>query len=98
MACPGRRHWDEFGVIGEVDGKQKYAEDSGIAANAANPLWRETQRQQRLEQTGLIVVRWGRAALDGPTRVAERLHSAFRRGTRLPVDDRHWIARPTRCM
>lgn len=68
-------YWDDVGVVGEADGALKY--------NEPTALIREKQRQEALEELGLIVVRWGwddvvhrRQALAG------RLHSAFERGRR----------------
>ncbi|MDQ2749594.1 MAG: type IV toxin-antitoxin system AbiEi family antitoxin domain-containing protein, partial [Actinomycetota bacterium] len=50
-------YWDEFGVVGEADGLQKYDD-------ATSPTLREEKiRQENLEETGLIVVRWGQAQL-----------------------------------
>ena len=50
-------YWDEFGVVGEADGMGKYEE--GLES-----LTDEKKRQGRLEDTGLIVVRWGWSDLD----------------------------------
>lgn len=47
--------WRELGVVGEVDGKVKYAEDATAA------VWGERYRQQDVEDTGLVVVRWTHA-------------------------------------
>jgi len=82
-------YWDEFGVVGEVDGKVKYEP-------AAEPqaLWNEKLRQERFEDTGLIVVRWGRAQLGDIGHLAGRLRNAFARGQRRLADDRGWMARP----
>lgn len=43
-------YWDEFGVAGEADGRGKYLDHA--------VLLREKQRQERLEDAGLVVVRW----------------------------------------
>ena len=43
--------WDELGVVGEADGRGKYGQAD------AYPL--EKERQERLEDLGLVVVRWG---------------------------------------
>ena len=82
-------YWDEFGVVGEVDGKIKYDDQP------ESVLWREKRRQERLEDTGLVVVRWGRAELDVLPRLVARLRSAFDRGSRRAWDERRWVARPT---
>ena len=82
-------YWDEYGVVGEVDGKVKYTE-----APDPDVLWDEKLRQERLEDAGLIVVRWGRAQLRDLHRLTERLHNAFARGARRSRADRGWAANP----
>jgi hypothetical protein len=42
--------WERLGVVGEADGRAKYASDQ---------LWREKRREDRLRAHGLVVVRWG---------------------------------------
>jgi very-short-patch-repair endonuclease len=66
-------YWPELGVIGEVDGRMKYAVDPETA------LWEEKRRQERLEDTGLIVVRWGKPELDEPELLRRKLLTAFGR-------------------
>lgn len=80
-------YWDEFGVTGEADGWEKY--EAGWQR-----LRDEKRRQERFEEAGLVVVRWGSDDLDRFDRVAERLLAAFRRGSRLPRSERRWVARP----
>jgi hypothetical protein len=48
--------WLELGVVGEADGRGKYAEQPPVEAFEA-----EKARQARLEELGLVVVRWERA-------------------------------------
>ena len=48
--------WEEFGVIGEFDGRTKYGLDDERAAGAR--LWDEKIREDRLRATGPRVVRW----------------------------------------
>jgi very-short-patch-repair endonuclease len=79
-------YWDEFGVVGEADGWGKY--DAGWAQVRA-----EKQRQERLEQAGLVVVRWGSDELSEFAAVAARLRRAFARGSRLPRSERRWTVR-----
>lgn len=80
--------WDEFGVVGEADGWEKY--EAGWQR-----LRDEKRRQERFEEAGLVVVRWGWDDLDRFDRVAARLLAALRRGSRLPRSERRWVARPT---
>jgi hypothetical protein len=67
--------WPEFGVIGEAGGLEKY-DDKPTA------LRDEKLRQERLEQAGLIVVRWTFSDLGDVDALARRLHAAFIRGRR----------------
>jgi very-short-patch-repair endonuclease len=78
-------YWDRFGVVGEADGLQKYDDED------SDPLRAEKLRQEHLEDTGLIVVRWSQKDLPTFEEVAGRLRRAFRRGAQRSADDRRWI-------
>ena len=66
-------YWDEFGVVGEADGRDKY--------DGRDVLALEKERQELLEQLGLVVVRWGwDDAYARPYRLRSRLDSGFERG------------------
>lgn len=67
--------WDEARVVGEFDGRAKYGID-GAAREAADQLWDEKTREDRLRRTGVTVVRWtwADAWRGGP--MAERLRVA----------------------
>jgi hypothetical protein len=66
-------YWDEFGVVGEADGGSKY--DSRPVLTA------EKERQERLEELGLVVARWGwREPTRTPGVLGRRLELAFERG------------------
>lgn len=54
----------------------------------------EKIRQEKLEQAGLIVVRWGSADLSAFDRVEQRLRSAFKRGSRPGSSRRTWNVLP----
>lgn len=81
-------YWDEFGVIGEADGWEKY-----------NAGWQrvrdEKRRQEHFGQARLIVVRWGSDDLADFGPVADRLQSAFARGLRMGGAERRWTVRPS---
>ncbi len=78
-------YWDE-GVVGEADGTEKY--DQGFDA-----VRREKLRQERLEDVGLVVVRWGWGDLDRMDILEKRLRAAFARAGRRSAADRRWTAR-----
>lgn len=66
-------YWDEFGVVGEADGRIKY--------DKRDVLTREKLRQEDLENAALVVVRWGWAdARSRPAALRRRLENAFERG------------------
>jgi hypothetical protein len=66
-------YWDEYGVVGEADGLVKY--------DSREVLVQEKRRQEALEQSGLVVVRWDWAdVVRRPHLLRERLIAAFDRG------------------
>ena len=82
-------YWDEFGVVGEADGMGKY--EDGLES-----VTDEKKRQDRVEDTGLIVVRWGWSDLYQFDGTADRLRNAFARGLRPDRAPRRWQALPSR--
>jgi hypothetical protein len=67
--------WREQGVVGEADGMIKYDETS-------EALRAEKLRQERLEELGFIVVRWGFADVtERPDLTIARVRSALARGS-----------------
>jgi hypothetical protein len=48
-------------------------------------------RQELLEQTGLIVVRWGWVDLADLPRLVDRIGRALVRGSRMPAAEKAWI-------
>ncbi len=71
--------WAELGVIGECDGKMKYADP----ATASDAVWREKRRHERLQDLGFEVARWGMAevARDGAAMEARFRRAAARQRT-----------------
>ncbi|MPZ61670.1 MAG: hypothetical protein GEU93_10320 [Propionibacteriales bacterium] len=56
--------WPEAQLVGEADGRQKYACDGGPPEDEhGDVLWREKVRAERLEEQGFWVVRWTYADL-----------------------------------
>jgi hypothetical protein len=80
--------WEDFGVVGEADGMQKYDDDS-----ARTSMRDEKLRHERFERAGLIVVRWGSDDLKTLDELVGRLKDAYARGRRADVTARRrWIA------
>jgi hypothetical protein len=66
-------YWDEFGVVGEADGRTKYSDRT--------VLTREKERQEEFEDLGLVVARWGWEHATVRRHVLKaRLEQAFSRG------------------
>jgi hypothetical protein len=66
-------YWDEFGVAGEADGRSKY--------DSRQVLIAEKERQELLEDCGLVFVRWGwDAPTARPQLLKARVEAAFERG------------------
>lgn len=70
--------WLEEGVLGEADGQDKYGEDE---VTRRRTFIAEKRRQERLEDAGFIVVRWGYADLLRPDHLAARILAALARGS-----------------
>lgn len=75
-------YWPEYGVVGEADGMAKYDTVQSLVA--------EKMRQERLEDAGAVVVRWGWQDLDDMPRLRARLERAFARGSRIAHTERCW--------
>jgi hypothetical protein len=75
-------YWDEYGVVGEVDGDLKYFGDPVLAA--------QRERQGWFERAGLLVVRWGWSDLSAFEHVVRRLETNFARGARRGSPYRRW--------
>jgi hypothetical protein len=81
-------YWDEFGVAGEVDGREKYR----IAPDEV--VMREKRRQGPMEDAGVVFTRWTRADLENMPLLARRLETTFARGARRSRADRAFVAIP----
>jgi Transcriptional regulator, AbiEi antitoxin len=69
----GDFYWDEYGVVGEADGRSKYDDRSVLTA--------EKDRQEDFEDLALVVVRWGwRHVTEQRDRLQVRLENGFERG------------------
>lgn len=81
-------YWDELGIVGEADGAVKYD------GSDPEPLQREKSRQEKLEDLGLEIVRWGSADLRHFEAVVRRFNNARRRASRRSASDRAWRVLP----
>jgi len=79
-------YWDEFGIAGEVDGRDKYGDH--------DDLWDEKRRQDDLSETNLVIVRWGMPEVREPERLRAKLTSAMQRAARQRHRGRDWTAVP----
>lgn len=71
--------WPDHGVLGEMDGRVKYGRYLRPGETAADAVFREKVREDRLrEATGWIVIRFTWADLQDPRRTAERIRRALR--------------------
>lgn len=66
--------WLPLKVLGEFDGRGKYGADGATAAEA---VWAEKIREDRLRALGYSVVRWTWADLLSPDRLASRIRQAL---------------------
>ena len=82
--------WDDVGLVGEVDGREKYRIDGDRVADAQATLHEQRRRQERLEDLGLVVVRWGIEEINRPVLLADKLRSGFARATARTPGRRLW--------
>lgn len=67
----GDAWWHQFGVVGEADGRSKYAVPPGGDPSAA--LYDEKRREDALRRAGAGVIRWGARDLADPRAWAVRV-------------------------
>jgi hypothetical protein len=67
-------YWEQFGLVGEADGREKYNEDE---------LYREKLRQDAMLSAGLLVIRWGWATAMSRRRLDELIRGALVRAEQL---------------
>lgn len=86
--------WAE-GVVGEVDGTVKYRRNSNTSlAETADERGREKWRQELMERTGLLFVRWGAKDLADFGAVVSLIADRRARAQR-PGWPREWVATPS---
>lgn len=67
-------------VVGEFDGRIKYGKYLNPGQDAGDAVFREKIREDRIRDTGLVVVRWIWDDLRRPQTLRRRLCEAFERG------------------
>jgi hypothetical protein len=73
--------WEEFGTLGEFDGKVKYGRLLRPGRSIEDVVYEEKLREDALRDQGWQVVRWTWGDLDRADVIRERLHRAFNRST-----------------
>jgi hypothetical protein len=72
-------YWEEFGTVGEFDGKVKYGRSLRPGEDPGEAVYREKLREDALRDLGLKVARWTWQELDTFTAPVDRLLRAFAR-------------------
>lgn len=76
--------WEEYGTVGEFDGKEKYERYLKPGESPGDVVWREKRREDAIRRLGYEVERLIWMDLDRADAVARRMRAALGRGTRLP--------------
>ncbi|RVW01725.1 type IV toxin-antitoxin system AbiEi family antitoxin domain-containing protein [Rhodococcus spongiicola] len=76
--------FEEFGVVGEFDGRIKYGRLVPDGQVPADVLWAEKTREDAIRAAGWQVVRWGWNELSTPHVVVQRIRDAFERARLSP--------------
>lgn len=50
--------WGDGALVGEFDGKVKYTRGAGFGDDPSETVWKEKQREDRLRDLGVVVIRW----------------------------------------
>ena len=72
--------WEEFNTVGEFDGAEKYGRLLIPGERAGDKVFQEKMREDRIRDTGLVVVRWTWDELNHPRDLAARIRRALQRG------------------
>lgn len=71
--------WGDGAVAGEFDGKVKYTRDAEFGGEPSDTVWKEKQREDRLRDLGVVVIRWIWAMLYRPEEFRRLLLTGLRR-------------------
>lgn len=69
--------FEEAGVVGEFDGKVKYGKYLKPGQSTSQVVYEEKLREDRIRESGLMVVRWTWEDLDHPAVLRRRIEKAF---------------------
>lgn len=86
--------WEEYGTLGEFDGRIKYGRLLRTGQRVEDVLYAEKRREDALRDRGWQVVRWTWDDLSRPEAIRDRLLRAFDRAARcgVPPDGVRWAA------
>ncbi|WP_421958116.1 type IV toxin-antitoxin system AbiEi family antitoxin domain-containing protein [Prescottella agglutinans] len=82
--------FEEFGVVGEFDGRGKYGRLVPDGQVPADVVWAEKKREDAIRATGRQVVRWSWDELETPYVIVRRIRDAFERA-RLSTQPRGYV-------
>ena len=69
--------WEDYGLIGECDGRIKYGELLRPGETAADAVMREKRREEAIRQAGYWIVRWGWREANNSAELGRILRRAF---------------------
>lgn len=71
--------WGDGALAGEFDGKIKYTRNAAYGGDPSDVVWKEKQREDRIRDLGVVVIRWIWAALYRPEQFRRYLLAGLRR-------------------
>ncbi len=74
--------WEDAGTVGEFDGRSKYGRHLRPGESAADAVYREKRREDRIRGCRKEVVRWAWPDCESFGLIADQLRRAFERGSR----------------
>lgn len=72
--------WRQYGVVGEFDGKTKYEKLLRDGESAADVIMREKQREEKIKDLGLQIVRWTWDEIFEAIQLLHRIRRSLHRG------------------
>lgn len=84
--------WEDFGLVGECDGRIKYGELLRPGETPADAVMREKRREEKIRQAGFWIVRWGWREVNDPLELGRILRRAFELAPGASRQSRPWSA------